>query len=564
MTKNWKIKEPDLELQKRLTSELKISPIISQLLINRGLRSPQEIEDFLNTNLTALHNPFLLKDMEPAIRRIKNAISTQERIMIYGDYDVDGVTSVAVMLKVFTKLGALQVLYHIPNKLKEGYSLNKAAIDEAHQKKVTLLITVDCGIGNIEEVKYAAGLGIDTIIIDHHQPIDNSIPEAVAVINPKRFDCPYPYKYLAGVGLVFKLIQALIGQKEALSYLDLITLGTIADLAPLTGENRIIVKNGLSRITNSRLPGIKALIEISNLAGRDITVRNVGYALGPRLNAAGRLGSAESSLRLLLTSEDEEARTQAEVINRKNKERQKIGSRMFKETIARIEEGKEINFKFHKVIILWDENWHSGINGIIASRVAERYCRPAIIISTKDGIGRGSGRSVKNFHLLNAIKKCGQFLEKFGGHKYAIGLTISERNLSDFREMANLVISEQLSAEELMPEIDVDMELPLEKISGHLLEEIENLRPFGFDNPQPVFLSRKLTLKRKPEIVGERHLKMWVSDGDVTYPAIWYGSAEFFSSDWMAKEVSLVYSPVLNNWQGKEEIQLEVRDVKLR
>ena len=563
MTKNWKIKEPDLELQKRLTSELKISPIISQLLINRGLRSPQEIDYFLNTNLTALHDPFLLKDMESAIRRIKNAISRQERIMIYGDYDVDGITSVAVMLKVLTKLGAFHPLYHIPNKLKEGYSLNKAAIDEAHQKKVTLLITVDCGISNIEEIKYAANLGIDTIIVDHHQPIDNSIPEAVAIINPKRKGCSYPYKYLAGVGLVFKLIQALIGQKEAFSYLDLITLGTIADLAPLTGENRIIVKNGLSRITNSRLPGIKALIELGRLAGRDITVRDVGYVLGPRLNAAGRLGSAESSLRLLLTLQDEEARTHAEIIDKKNKERQKIGSRMFKETIARIEEGKEINFKFHKVIILWDEKWHSGINGIIASRVAERYCRPTIIISVKDGIGRGSGRSIKNFHLLNAVKKCGQFLEKFGGHKQAIGLTITERNLSDFREMANLVVSEQLSGKELIPEITVDMELPLEKISGHLLEEIEDLQPFGFDNPQPVFLSRKLTLKRKPEIVGGRHLKIWVSDGDITYPAIWYGSAEFFSLDWMAKEVSLVYSPVLNNWQGKEEICLEVKDLRL-
>ena len=562
MQKIWRIKEPDLELQKKLASELKISPIISQVLINRGLRSPEEIHRFLNSSLADLHNPFLLKDIKIAVRRIKSAISRQEKIMVYGDYDVDGITSVAVMLKALTKLGAAQPLYHIPNKLKEGYGLNKPAIKAAHQKNVSLLITVDCGITSIEEIKYAAGLGIDTIVTDHHQPIDNLMPKAIAIINPKKKDCSYPYKHLAGVGLVFKLIQALTEQKQDLSYLGLITLGTIADVAPLTGENRIIVKNGLSRLTNSTLPGIRALIGISGLAGREITARDVGYALGPRLNAAGRLGSAESSLKLLLTLRDEEARAQAKILNQKNNQRQKIGNRMFKETIAKIEEGKEINFKFHKVIILWDENWHSGINGIIASRIAERYRRPTIIISLKDGLGRGSGRSIKNFHLFNAVKKCGQFLENFGGHKQAIGLTITDRNLSDFRQMANLVASEQLSGEDLIPEIDIDSELSLKEISGAFLDEIEHLRPFGLDNPQPVFLSRKLTLKTKPEIVGRNHLKMWITDGEVTHPAIWYGKAEFSSLDWREKAISLVYSPVLNNWQGKETIQLEVKDMR--
>jgi single-stranded-DNA-specific exonuclease len=562
MQKIWEIKKQDLELREELARLLKISPIIGQLLINRGVDCSERAYDFLECNLDNLHSPFLLKDMKLAVGRIKKAISNHEKIMIYGDYDVDGITSVAIMIKALNKMGA-QPSYYIPHRLKEGYGLNKNAIQKANQENISLLIILDCGTTNFQEIDDATALGIDTIVLDHHQPIDGLIPGALAVINPKRNNSIYPYKDLSAVGLTFKLVQALTDEKQGLDYLDLVSLGTIADIVPMTGENRVLVKSGLNSLTNSDSPGIKALIGVAGLTGKEITARDVGYILAPRLNAAGRLDSAYLALDLLLGSRDGEVEALAKTLDRKNKERQKIQQKTFEEIIEKIEEGKEINFRFHKTIILWNENWHLGIIGIVASRVAERYYRPTIIISVKEGIGKGSGRSIKNFHLFNAIKKCDRFLEQFGGHKQAVGLTVMVDNLSDFRQMANLVASEELSWQDLIPRIEIDAQISLKDLSLELLEGIKRLQPFGPQNRYPIFSSRGLMLKTCPEIVGRRHLKMWVTDEKSIYPAIWYGGAAFSSLNWEKRVFSIDYSPYVRVCKGQKEIQLEIKDVKL-
>ncbi|MEA3560699.1 MAG: DHHA1 domain-containing protein, partial [Candidatus Omnitrophota bacterium] len=422
---------------------------------------------------------------------------------------------------------------------------------------------VDCGTTNLIEVNDAAFLGIDTIIIDHHQPLDDVIPKALAVINPKRSDSKYPYKDLAAVGLVFKTIWALVSRQEAISYLGLVALGTVADVVAMTGENRLIVKRGLTLLANSKLPGIRALIKVSGLDNKELVDRHVSFILAPRINAAGRIDSANLALDLLLTSRDAEAEKLAGILDKKNKERQKIQQKIVKETIEKIEKGKEVNFKFHKAIILWDENWHSGIIGVVASKIAERYYRPTIIISLKEGMGKGSGRSIRDFHLFNAVKKCGCFLERFGGHKGAVGLTITVDNLSDFRQMANLVASEELKARDLIPKLEIESEIFLEELSLGLLEEIKRLRPFGPQNRYPVFSSRGLMLKNPPEVVGRKHLKMWISNKDSVYPAIWYGKAGLRSLNWKNRIFSAVYSPHIRVWQGKKELHLEIKDIRL-
>ena len=563
MQKIWEVKEQNLELQEKFSRALNVPRIISQLLINRGTSSCKEAQGFLDGDFANLHDPFLLKDMDKAVKRIKKAVSGREQIMVCGDYDVDGVTSVAIMVKVLTKLG-VRPKYYIPDRLKEGYGLNKAVIRRADQEGISLLIALDCGTTNFEEAEYAAGLGIDLIIVDHHQPSDGLIPGALALINPKRSDSTYPYKNLAAVGLVFKLTQALTDQKEALNYLDLVTLGTIADVVPMADENRLIVKKGLDYLTDTKSPGIRALIEMSGLSNKEITSRHVSYILAPRLNAAGRVDSAILSLDLLLTLKDQEAASLAGVLNQKNKERQKIQQKTFAEIIAKIEEGKEINFKVHKTIILWNENWHPGVVGIVASKIAERYYRPTIIISLKEGVGKGSGRSIRDFHLFNAIKKCGRFLERFGGHKNAVGLTIMVHNLSDFRQMANLVASEELSWQDLIPKIEIDSEISLNELSIEFLGEIKRLQPFGPQNRYPVFSSRDVILKSAPEVVGRRHLKMWIADKGAVYPAIWYDKAALSSLDWKKRPFSVAYSPRIRVWQGKEELHLEIKDIKLK
>jgi len=545
-----------------LVEACKITPITAQLLINRGLIDPDEAGDFLRADLMALHDPFLLKDMEKAVRRIKKAVFAEEKIMIYGDYDVDGISATALLKRVLTDIGAVVVTY-IPHRVEEGYGLNKDAAKAAHKQGVALLITVDCGISGREEVEYLSSVGVATIITDHHKISAESFPaKAYAVINPLQKDCPYPFKDLSGVAVAYKLAEAVTSGSDydVRDYLDLVALGTIQDMVSQLGENRILTRYGLQRINSTQREGIRALIEESGLSGRTITYRDVGYMLGPRINAAGRVSSAEIALQLLTTDDAREAAELAGALGRENRNRQRIGNSILSEAINMVE--NEINFKDDKVIVLDSDDWHPGVIGIVASRIAERFNRPTVMISFSQNEGKGSGRSVSNFHLFDALTECGDVLKDFGGHASACGLAIRRKDLDLFKNRLNKLASESLVPEDLIPTITVDMEIPLHRVGRQLITEIESLSPYGPGNPRPVLSSRALRLKGRPRSMRRDGIKMWLTDGNVTYEAIGFRLNCMMEDILESANVDVAYTPSINRWRGAEIVQLELVDIK--
>lgn len=562
MQKAWKIKKPNLSLQHKISQSLGISKICAGLLINRGIIDSKSAQEFLDANILDLHDPFLLKDMHRSVLRIKQAIAANEKIMVWGDYDIDGITSVALLLSVLKDMGAL-VDYYLPNRLEEGYGLNKKGAKAAKRKQVKLLITVDCGICAHEEIEYLNELGIETIITDHHQPKAGSIPDSFAVINPLQKCCPYPYKYLAGVGLAFKLACALTNQPRAIleQYLDLMALGTVGDVAPMSGENRILVKAGLENFSQSKNFGLRALMEVSGLSGKQISTRHIGFILGPRINASGRLGSPDDSLKLLLAKTELEALHLAQKLSKGNRTRQRIASKTLQEAIEQVE--SRINFKEHSIIVLAAANWHQGVIGIVASRIAERYLRPTIMMSLDDEFGRGSGRSIGNFHLLEALTKCKDLLVEYGGHKRACGVRIKKDKFAEFFQAINHVAKTMLVPEDLIPSLEIDLEVPLSDVNERLIAEFDSLAPFGVDNPVPLICSSNLTIKSTPYRISGNHVKFWVSDGQCSCEAIGYNKASELSKLKVNQRISLAYSPSINNWQGNFSIQLKIEDLKL-
>lgn len=562
MEKRWHIKQPNLCLQKKISQALGLSGVLAQLLINRGVKSVKEARDFLDCDLNSLYDPFLLKGMKKAVERIKKAKALRERIMVWGDYDIDGITSVALLLSVLNQMGA-EVLHYLPNRLLEGYGLNKKGAQLAKKKKVKLLITVDCGICAHKEISYLKKMGIDTIVCDHHQPKEAKLPDALAIIDPWQKDCSYPYKHLAGVGLAAKLASALLGsQKEILDkHLDLIALGTVGDIVPLTGENRTLVKHGLNNFEHTEKLGLQALMEASGLANQEINARHLGYILGPRINASGRLGSPEDSLRLLLAQTELEAYALAQKLNQGNRLRQKIEAQTLQEAIAQVE--SRINFKEHNVIVLGAAHWHQGVVGIVASRLVERYFRPTIMMSFNDKFSQGSGRSIGNFHLLEALTRCKDLLEEYGGHRRACGLKLRREKVDKFFQTFNRVAKEMLLPEDLIPTIEVDLEMPLSNLNRDLVDELNQLSPFGADNPQALFCSSNLKIKSQSSTVAGSHIKFWVTDGNLTCEVIGYNKAENFPQLNGGESVALVYSPTINNWQGNSSIQLKAEDLKI-
>jgi len=432
MRKIWRVRDPNIEVQKSFYSELKISQITAQLLSNRGINDPKEAGEFLACSLSSCHDPFLLKDMDKAVGRIRKAISDKERILVYGDYDVDGMTSVAILKQALTKLGATVETY-IPNRLEEGYGLNTNAIKRALKDGVSLIITVDCGISSFKEIEYAKLSKIDVIVTDHHEIVAKRLPQAYAIINPLQDSCKYPFKHLAGVGLAYKLAKALYDGTSFIAedFLDLVSLGTIADIVPLKGENRILAKHGLDEINRRQRVGIKALTDLAGLSGKDVSSGHIGFILGPRINAMGRVGSPEKALELLLTEDKEEATRLAKMLDTENRNRQKIESKILEEALSKVE--REVNFKHHKIIVLASEGWHAGVIGIVASRIADRFHRPAILISLDGKYGKGSGRSVERFNLFDVLIQCKDLLMGFGGHEGACGLTIDKDKVDEFR-----------------------------------------------------------------------------------------------------------------------------------
>lgn len=560
MQKAWEIDSLDDKSCEVLCKALGISPVLAHLLIKRGAKSPEEARNFLSCDLLSLHDPFLFKDMEKTVGRIRSAVENKERILIYGDYDVDGLTATALLYTTLKRYGA-HVVNYVPDRIKEGYGLNIEAVEKAYRGGAKLVIAVDCGVTAAEEVDSLKKHHIDCIIIDHHQPVKDRLPDAFAILDPLVPGCGYPYKHLASVGLVYKLTQALGWNKEG--DLDLVALGTISDVAPITGENRILVKHGLRYLAETRRPGLRALMEVAGIGRKkEFYTETVGFILGPRLNASGRVSSSLNSLKLLLTDDRDEAKKLSEELDKNNRERQAMEAEILKEAISKVE--REVNFKEHKVIVLHGDKWHPGVIGIVASRIVEKFYRPTVLVAFNENIGKGSGRSIKNFHLFDALSKCKEHLIEFGGHEHAAGITISKENIDVFRERLNAVAHETLQPLDLIPRLEIDAWISLKEITKRFLKELELLEPFGVGNRKPVFAVKGLSLKAKPKILNYNTLKIWVTDGELTYEAVGFKKALDYKLDPASSIFDLAFTPSINNWQGQELIQLQLKDLKTK
>lgn len=556
-----KIASPDTRLQNTLSREIGISKILTQILINRGIKNAEEAEKFLNAGPDHLLDPYLFSDMQNAVNLIKKAAKNKKRVMLFGDYDVDGLTALTLLKETLSKIG-LETVHYIPHRIKEGYGLNKNIIHLARQKEITLLITVDCGTNSNEEIRELRRRNIEVIVTDHHEPLNHDVAlYASAIINPKIKGSRYKYRDLAGVGVAFKLCQAITG-KKLLEDLDLVSLGTIADVVPLTGENRVMVKEGLIKLAHTKRQGLKALIETSRIKGKKITTGFVSFILGPRINASGRMDTAEIALNLLMSESDDEAGELARTIEMFNRQRQKIEEKILEEAHDLID--REINFKEHKIIVIAKENWHQGVLGIVASKLADKFYRPTIVISKTDGLCKGSGRSIKNFHLFKALLECKDFLKAFGGHSHAVGLVITSDNIEDFRNKINCLAKERLVLEDLLPSLEIDMELSLSGLNQEIIAEFEGLEPFGTGNPEPLFYTRNLKIRGEPQVLSRDTLKFWVTDGHITSEAIGFGMASFKDSLTKADSFDLVYTPRIDDWHGRESVLLEGKDIFFR
>ena len=565
--KRWIRCEQDPDRRERISEGLGVSPIVAQILINRGVREMEDARKFLDVSPKDLHSPFLLKEMDRAVDRILQAMSRGERILIYGDYDVDGVTASSLYLQFFRSQG-IDADHYIPYRMTEGYGLNVAAMETVRERGAAVIITADCGTTSVREIDRARELGMDVIVTDHHEP-SSELPKSYALLNPHRKDASYPFKGLTGVGVALKLVQGILMREPGDSefppvlhdYLDLVTLGTIADVAPLTGENRFFVKEGLRRLTEERRPGVAALKKVAGLSGAEAGVGMVGFALGPRINAAGRLSRADDGVRLLTTRDMGEALEIAGRMDAVNRERQRIEEGIRKEARERVlqelDPGKE------GAIVLGSAAWHPGVIGIVASKIAEEFYRPTVLIAVgADGMGKGSARSIPGFHLYEALDQCRPLLEAFGGHQYAAGLTIREENIPVLRDRFSGIARDTLREEDFIPRLKIDMEVDLDGINFAMLKEMELLSPFGMANPEPVLASRGLRVA-SPRVLGKGHLKMRVHQGGTSVDTIGFQMAEScreFTTD--TRAVDMAYTPELNLWKGTYGLQLRMKDLR--
>lgn len=505
--KRWKIRDTeDISSVKLLADSLNVSELLATLLLQRDIKNFNEAKVFFRASLDVLHDPFLMDGMEEATYRIIKAVTENQNICIYGDYDVDGTCSTAVLYLFLKELGA-NVEFHIPKRLTEGYGLNKCGIDHIKSRNANLLITVDCGITAVEETDYANGLGIDVIICDHHQPKE-ILPNAYAVLDPLKESCSYPFPYLSGAGVAFKLAQGIserIGKRNLpMQYLDLVAMAGAADIVPLVDENRILVKEGLNHINTNPRPGVAALIELSNLKIGELTTGQVVFTIAPRINAVGRLGDAERAVELLITSSKEEAFKLAQVLESENYTRRKIDEDTYFSALEKIE--ATLDLTTENAIILHQESWHPGVIGIVASRLVEKYYRPTIMLTTVDGVAKGSARSVSNFNIYAALKQCEDLLIHFGGHQAAAGLAVEVDKLDEFRIKFNRIVKETITDDNLLPEILIDCKLNFSEITPKFTRILEQFSPFGPGNMRPVFLSENLEPAGHARIVGNNHL----------------------------------------------------------
>lgn len=546
----------------KISKECKISPLLAKVFLSRGIEEGEYIKTFLNPSMNDLHNPFLLNDMEKAVDRIISAVKSKERIVIFGDYDVDGVTSTAVLYDFLKNCGA-DVGYYIPDRKEEGYGLSIGAVQKVLDDGASLIVTVDCGITAFEEVKYIIENNVDIIVTDHHE-CKEELPEAYALVNPCRHDSLYPFKELAGVGVVFKLVKALtvkMGLEDlSLKYMDLVALGTVADVVTLTDENRIIVKYGLKQINNTSNKGIKALIEVAGAKDKLITAYTIGYVLAPRINAAGRIGDAERAVRLFTTDDENEAIAIAKELNEENIYRQETEQGILCDVLNTIENC--VDLEKEKVIVVWGKNWHHGIIGIVASRIIESFHRPCILISVEEGMGKGSGRSIEGFNLFEALTHCSSLLEKFGGHEQAAGLSIKEENINEFRRLINEYADVHLMESDLVPKVKIDVEVTKEDISAESVKELELLAPFGAGNPSPVFAYKNLTVEDIRKVGNDKHIRLKLKDEETYIDAIGFNRGYLAASYSEEDVIDAACSFEINTWNNIESIQMNLKDLK--
>jgi single-stranded-DNA-specific exonuclease len=550
-----------------LTKELNLHPVLVELLIKRGIETKADAMGFLHPKLEDLHDPFLLPDMDMAIRRIEQALGNKERILIYGDYDVDGTTAVSLVYKFFRGITS-NIDYYIPDRYDEGYGISFQGIDYAVETGVKLIISLDCGIKAVSKVAYAKEKGIDFIICDHHMP-DDQLPGAVAVVDAKRLDSVYPYDDLSGCGVGFKLVQAFSHRNgypfsDIEPLLDLVAVSIASDIVPLTGENRIMMYHGLKQLNSNPSFGLRSIIEICGLQRKQITVNDIVFKIGPRINASGRMMNGKEAVDLMIENDMTSAREKCKNIDKYNEDRRELDKKITDEAVAYID--GNIDIAAQKSIVIYNETWHKGIVGIVASRLTEKYYRPAVVLTKSGEMISGSARSVPGFDVYKAIESCRDILENFGGHTYAAGLTLREENLQEFTERFNMLSFDGVEARMMLPQITVDAEIPLSQISPSLIAGLDLFNPFGPENENPIFLSREVVDAGNSRLVGKdgRHIKMEIVDKttDRPFPGIAFSQHDFYQRIKAGLPVDICYTIEENRHGGNSFTQLIIRDIK--
>ena len=562
MEKRWTILKADEKAVKSLQDSLKIHPVICKVLVQRGITSFDNSKQFFRPQLSDLHNPWLMKDMEKAVERISAAIDKGEKILVFGDYDVDGTTAVASMYRFLKKIHPYTSFY-IPHRYREGYGVSKAGIDFAKDNGITLIISLDCGIKSADLIAYAKDLGIDFIVCDHHLP-DNIIPPAVAILNPKQEDCPYPYKELCGCGVGFKLMQALterlgLHPDSAFQYLDLLATAIAADIVPMTGENRILAYHGLIKANQNPNNGIKALAKLSGLV-QELHITNLVFMIAPRVNAAGRMDDASKAVEMFIAETEEEAMSYAEMLHSDNTDRKEADKTITEEALAQITDKEE--WKSRKSTVVFQPHWHKGVVGIVASRLIETWYRPTIVLTQSGEYAAGSARSVPGFNLYEAIHACKEHLLGYGGHFAAAGMTLELNQVDAFREKFEEVVAATIKPEMLIPEIVIDAEIELKDIRQPFFDIFCQMEPYGPENLRPVFITRNVTDTGWTKIVKEQHLRFSVKKDNVTISGIGFNMASKYELFEQKKPVDIVYTIDINEWNGNSSLQIRVIDCK--
>ena len=569
--REWRLKDPaDPEKVAQLSAELGIDPVLASLLVTRGVQTFEEARSFFRPNLEALHDPFLMKDMSNAVDRLEKAISQKEKILVYGDYDVDGTTAVALVFSFIRRLTSF-VNFYIPDRYDEGYGVSQKGIDWAAENGFGLIITLDCGIKAIDKVAYAKSKGIDVIICDHHLP-EQELPEAVAVLDPKREDCNYPFDDLSGCGVGFKLVQA-FSQRNGIPFetlvplLDLLVVSIASDLVTVIGENRILAHFGLKRLNEQPRMGLQAMISLANLEPGHITIDDIVFKIGPRINAAGRMESGRLAVQLLTAEDAQTAMSVGTKINDNNNERKNIDREITKEALEMVQNGTCCTS--NNAVIVYGPDWNKGVVGIVASRIVEAFYKPAFVLTRSNGFVTGSARSVRGFDLYDAISSCADLLENYGGHIYAAGLTMKEENLAEFTERIDKYVSSHITTEMATPVIDVDSEINFSQITPKFFRVLKQFQPFGPGNGSPVFLTKNVYDDGNGRKVGPggQHLKLELIQESQPYhqiAAIAFNMADSFEHIRNGNPVDVCYSIVENYYRGNSTIQLRIKDIRER